>query len=135
MSYQKTMGFELDEVYFEQIDGKFKMHELGITQSIIDITLQYAQGQPVSHVTLEIGQLTAIDPRSIEFCFDACCQGTLLEGAVLEILEKPGLARCRQCGAEVAIEQPFGVCACGSLNLEIIQGLELQLKELETIDD
>jgi Zn finger protein HypA/HybF involved in hydrogenase expression len=35
----------------------------------------------------------------------------------------------------VAIEQPFGVCACGSLNLEIIQGLELQLKELETIDD
>jgi hydrogenase nickel incorporation protein HypA/HybF len=59
----------------------------------------------------------------------------LLAGAVLEILEKPGLARCRQCGAEVAIEQPFGVCACGSLNLEIIQGLELQLKELETIDD
>jgi hydrogenase nickel incorporation protein HypA/HybF len=108
------------------------MHELGITQSIIDIAIEYAQGAKVRRVTLEIGKLTAVLPTAIEFCFDACCRGTVLEGAILEIIEKPGLARCRQCGKQVPVELPFGVCDCGSVNLELLQGQELQLKELET---
>jgi hydrogenase nickel incorporation protein HypA/HybF len=108
------------------------MHELGIAQSIVEIAIEYAQGAKVRRVRLEIGKLTAVLPDAIEFCFDSCCLGTVLEGATLEIIEKPGLAVCRQCAAQVALEQPFGICGCGSLDLEVIQGQELQLKELET---
>jgi len=108
------------------------MHELGIAQSLVEIAIEYAQGTKVRRVTLEIGQLTAILPSAIEFCFDVCCQGTVLEGAILEIIEKPGLGRCRQCGSEMAVELPFSICDCGSINVDLIQGQELQLKELET---
>jgi len=110
------------------------MHELGITQNIVAIAAEYANGQPVKRVTLEVGKLTAIMPDAIRFCFDVCCQDTILAGAQLEIIEKPGLARCRQCGAEVSVDLPFGVCACGSQDLQIIQGEELSIKELETED-
>lgn len=110
------------------------MHELGITQNIVAIASEYAQGAKVRRVSLQIGQLSAILPDSIRFCFDVCCQGTLLEGATLEIIETPGLGRCRACGAEVPLTQPFGCCTCGSTALDIVQGQELTLKELETED-
>jgi hydrogenase nickel incorporation protein HypA/HybF len=108
------------------------MHELGITQNLVAIASDHAQGARVRRVSLEIGQITAIMPDAIRFCFDVCAQGTLLEGATLEILERPGMARCRVCGESFAIAYPFGVCECGSPHLEIIQGKELTIKELET---
>lgn len=108
------------------------MHELGITQNIVAIALEHCGGQRVKRVTLEIGKLAAILPDSVQFCFDICCRGTLLEGAQLEIIEIPGLARCRQCGAEIPLDLPFGICDCGSTDLELLQGEELKIKELET---
>ena len=55
----------------------------------------------------------------------------MLENTVLEIIEIPGLARCHRCGTEFAIAEPFGICECGSMDLTLIQGQELQIKELE----
>lgn len=106
------------------------MHELGITQNIVAIAIEHAQGAQVRRITLEIGQLSAILPDAIRFCFDVCAQGTVLEGATLEILEPPGRGRCRECDRQMELSQPFGVCACGG-RLEIIQGQELTIKELE----
>lgn len=111
------------------------MHELGIAQSIVEIACQYANGAKVNSVTVEIGKLSAVMPDAIQFCFEACCVDTIVEGAVLEVIEISGLARCRACGAEVALEQPFGVCDCGSTDLEFIQGNELKVKEIETEDE
>ncbi|MEB3359596.1 MAG: hydrogenase maturation nickel metallochaperone HypA [Synechococcales bacterium] len=108
------------------------MHELGITQNIVAIASEHAQGARVQRLSLEIGQLTAILPDAIRFCFDVCAQGTVLEGATLEILETPGLGQCRECGHQLPLSQPFGVCVCGSTRLDIIQGQELLIKELET---
>ncbi len=107
------------------------MHELGITQNIVAIVAENAKGTKVQRVILEIGKLTAIMPDAIRFCFDVCCQGTIVEGAELEIIEIPGLAICRRCGGEVPLEQPFGICGCGSRDLEIIAGEELKIKEME----
>ncbi|WP_416676640.1 hydrogenase maturation nickel metallochaperone HypA [Egbenema bharatensis] len=110
------------------------MHELGITQNIVAIAAEYAHGMPVKRVTLEVGQLTAILPDAIRFCFDVCCQGTVLEGAQLDIIEIPGLGRCQRCGREIPLELPFGVCDCGCQELQIIQGEELLIKQLEMED-
>jgi len=107
------------------------MHELGITENIIEIALKHAQGEKISRITLAIGQLSAILPDSIQFCFDAYRLGTPLENTVLEIIEIPGLARCRHCGTEFVIAEPFGICECGSMDLTLIHGQELQIKELE----
>ncbi|MDZ8069422.1 MAG: hydrogenase maturation nickel metallochaperone HypA [Nostoc sp. DedQUE08] len=107
------------------------MHEFGITQNIVAIVTENAKGAKVQRVLLEIGKLSAIMPDAIRFCFDICTQGTVLEGATLEILEIPGLAKCRQCGAEVNLDKPFGICNCGSVELNLITGEELKIKEIE----
>ncbi|MGB7444778.1 MAG: hydrogenase maturation nickel metallochaperone HypA [Coleofasciculaceae cyanobacterium] len=107
------------------------MHELGITQNIVAIVQEHAQGAQVQRVSLEIGKLSAIMPEAIRFCFDVCTKGTVLEGAVLEIIEIPGLASCRQCSREFPLDQPFGICSCGSVELDLIRGQELKIKEME----
>lgn len=107
------------------------MHELGITQNIVAIVSEYAKDRKIRRVVVEIGKLSAIMPDAVEFCFDICTQGTVLEGAVLEILQIPGLAKCRQCGAEFPLEKPFGICNCGSVHLDLITGEELKIKEIE----
>ncbi|MBI1241578.1 MAG: hydrogenase maturation nickel metallochaperone HypA [Nostoc sp. RI_552] len=107
------------------------MHELGITQNIVAIVSEQAQGGKVQRVVLEIGKLSAILPEAIKFCFDICTQGTVLVGAILEIREIPGLARCRECSAEIPLDKPFGICSCGSMQLDFIAGEELKIKEIE----
>lgn len=109
------------------------MHELGITQNIVSIVSEYAEGKKVQRVLLEIGQLSAIMPDAVQFCFDICSQGTVLENSKLEIIEIPGLAICRQCGTEISltIAKPFGKCNCGSTQLYLIAGEELKIKQIE----
>ncbi|NJK36282.1 MAG: hydrogenase maturation nickel metallochaperone HypA [Oscillatoriales cyanobacterium RM1_1_9] len=108
------------------------MHELGITQNIVAIAVEYAGAVPVKRVSLEIGQLSAVMPEAIQFCFEVCCRGTIVEGAQLEIIEIPGIGQCCQCGTEVDLDVPFGICpSCGSVELKIIQGEELNIKTME----
>ena len=107
------------------------MHELGITRSVVAICVEHANGARVRRVTLEIGQLSALLPEAVRFCFDICAQGTLAEGATLEIIHTAGRGRCRACGGEVELKQLFGRCACGSNDLLVIAGEELKVKEME----
>jgi hydrogenase nickel incorporation protein HypA/HybF len=106
------------------------VHELGITQNIVAIVSEKAQSAKVIRVTLEIGTLSAIMPDAIRFCFDIVAKDTVVDGATLEILEIPGRGRCRDCGAEMALEQLFGRCDCGSNNIDCIAGEELNIKEM-----
>jgi len=107
------------------------MHELGITQNIVAIVTEHAKGNKVQKVVLEIGKLSAIMPDAIRFCFDICTQGTVLQGSTLEIIQITGLAKCRQCGMKIVLDKPFGVCSCGSVQLDLITGEELKIKEIE----
>jgi len=107
------------------------MHELGITQEIVAIVTEHARGARVKRVVLEIGALTAVLPDAVEFCFDLCMEGTPAEGALLQIITISGRARCRQCGNEIALDQPWGLCSCGSSDLERLSGDELRIKEIE----
>ena len=107
------------------------MHELGVTQEVVAIVDQHASGRRVSRVVLEIGRLSAVLPDAVRFCFDLCAEGTASEGAILEIVETPGVARCRSCGSEVRLDKPFGRCICGSTDLDWLSGEELRICELE----
>ena len=107
------------------------MHELGITQEIVEIVCGHARGAQVKRIVLEIGMLSAVLPDAIRFCFPLCAEGTAAEGAELEIVEPPGLARCRSCGSQVKLDLPFGQCGCGSTDLELLSGEELKIQEME----
>lgn len=109
------------------------MHELGIAQEIIAIVTEHAGNAQVTRVVLEIGRHALILPDSIRFCFDLCSEGTVAQGARLEIRDVPGRARCRERGADVLLDQPFGHCACGSADLEWLAGDEIKVKEMEIL--
>lgn len=107
------------------------MHELSITRNVVAICAEHAMGAKVTRVTLEIGKLSAVMPESVRFCFDICAQGTTVEGAELQIIETSGRAQCRDCGDELMLSELFGRCTCGSVNLQLIAGEELKIKEME----
>jgi len=109
------------------------MHELGITQRIVEIVSEQARGRSVRRIVLEIGKLSLILPDAVRFCFDVCAHGTVAEGAILEIVEVSGRARCCGCRAELELEQPFGRCGCGGTDLEWLSGDELRIREMEVL--
>ena len=107
------------------------MHELSISRSVVAMCAERAMGAQVTRVTLVVGRLSAVLPDSLRFCFDICAEGTTVEGARLEIIEVPGRAMCRDCGGDVVLTQLVGRCACGSIDLQLVAGDELNVKELE----
>jgi hydrogenase nickel incorporation protein HypA/HybF len=111
------------------------MHEMSITQGIIDICEKYAEGRRVLSVDVEIGELSSVVPEAVEFCFEACSQGTLLEGARITIIRVPGSGLCLDCGQETPLAALFGACRqCGGYNVTIMSGEEMRVKEIE-VDD
>jgi hydrogenase nickel incorporation protein HypA/HybF len=107
------------------------MHELVITQRIVEAVCEVAGEARVIRVRLEIGNLAGVVADSIRFCFDLCTRSTVLEGAALQIHEVAALARCHSCNAEFLVENSLALCGCGSANVEILAGHELRIKEVE----
>ena len=107
------------------------MHELGIVTDVIETVCAASDGARVTRIVLEIGRLTAVLPDAVRFCFELASEGTLAEGAQLDIVEIAGRARCRACGAELELERPFGRCACGGTELDWLAGEELTIKQME----
>ena len=109
------------------------MHELALTQSIVEICAERAEGAKVRRVTLEIGSLAAVMPDALRFCFDVCAGGTGLEGARLEIIDVAGRGRCRACGAQMEMRDYLTRCGCGSFDIECTAGEGLRVKEMEVV--
>jgi hydrogenase nickel incorporation protein HypA/HybF len=109
------------------------MHELSITQSVVDAIAERMDGATVTSVRLEIGKLSGVVPDSVRFCFDVICAGTSLEGATLDIVEPAGLAQCRDCGEEFQLNDMIMLCPCGSANVRVLAGQQLRIKSVEVL--
>jgi hydrogenase nickel incorporation protein HypA/HybF len=111
------------------------MHEMSITQGIIELCLDHANGRPVLSLDVEIGELSSAVPEAIEFCFEACSRDTLLEGARLNIIKVPGAGYCQECHRETVLLELYASCQhCGSNRVSIVAGEELRVREIEVKD-
>jgi hydrogenase nickel incorporation protein HypA/HybF len=111
------------------------MHEMGIANSILEAVRTESQRYPVSRpvkVGVRLGELAAIDPESLRFCFDALILETDLEGLLLEIDWKERRHRCQSCAHEFAVrDYDFECPECHAVNSECIAGDELELAYVE----
>jgi hydrogenase nickel incorporation protein HypA/HybF len=107
------------------------MHELSITQNVVDAVCARAAGRPVHSVKIQIGSLTAVVPQAMQFCFEIVVEGTVAEGARLEIEQLPGAGTCRSCGADLTITDNILLCPCGSADVYVTAGRELQILSME----
>jgi hydrogenase nickel incorporation protein HypA/HybF len=114
------------------------MHELSIAQSIVDIIRQYVPEDQIHlarGVKVRVGQMAGIVPDSLEFCFGAIVNETALHRARLDIEETPLQSQCKDCRQIFTVEGAAFLCpGCGSRELQILSGTELQVIEIELSD-
>lgn len=107
------------------------MHELSISQGIVESVCEAVPEGKVLAVTVEIGQLSGVVADSVRFCFDACAQGTRVQGARLDIVDVPGRGRCGSCHREMDMPELVTRCPCGNPFLDILGGRELRIRAVE----
>lgn len=107
------------------------MHELAVTQSVVDGVTERLGESRVTRVVLEIGAISGVVPDAVRFCFEICAAGTTLEGARLDIVHVPARARCRSCAEELVLADGIGLCSCGSADLQFVAGQELRIQAVE----
>jgi hydrogenase nickel incorporation protein HypA/HybF len=112
------------------------MHELAVTESILDIAVRHAEqagARRILCVNLVIGDLTGFVDDSIQFYFDFLSKETLAQGAQLNIERITARVRCRACGAEYTPpDSRLWTCpACSALGGEVVGGREFSVASIE----
>lgn len=114
------------------------MHELSIAQSIAETARGEQRSQRIGtlrSIGLRIGALAGILPDSLEFCFDAITKDTDLDGCSLAIEHLPVTAECTRCGRSFEVAAHYFACpGCGSGDVKLTQGFELEITYLEADD-
>ncbi len=114
------------------------MHELSITQSILNIALSSAENEhakKINKIKITLGEMTGCVPQYIQEYFDIVSEGTIAHGAKLEFDSIPASAKCLDCGAETRlIRFRFRCEHCGSQKLKIVSGREFLVDSID-IDD
>ena len=107
------------------------MHEMAITQSVVDAVCEHAAGRRVHSVRVEVGALCAVVADSMQFCFELVTAGTVADGARLDLNTTPGAARCRTCGQSFDLPDLILLCPCGSADVEVVAGRDLKILSME----
>jgi len=111
------------------------MHELSITQGILDIALEQAKAAnatSIIRINLTIGALTGIVDDCVQFYFEILSKDTIAAGASLAFDRPATRLRCGGCGTAFEPGDLAWSCpSCGSQRAEITQGRECLVNSIE----
>lgn len=102
------------------------MHELSVTESILQICVENAEKQSAVKVTdvyITLGRLSSIVDDSVQFYWDLIAENTLCQGALLHFDRVPARILCLDCAAEYTLEKDLEPCPkCHSSRIKVISG-------------
>jgi len=111
------------------------MHELSVTENVMEIALNHATKAGASRVTivnLTIGQLSSIVDDSVQFYWDLITENTLCEGSKLVFTRIPARFHCAVCDFEYGLSSDSAVCPnCGSILNKVVSGEEFFVDSIE----
>jgi hydrogenase nickel incorporation protein HypA/HybF len=110
------------------------MHELAMAMSMVRLMVQAAgaaHARRVNRARLRIGELSCLDPRTLETAFEVAAQGTVVEGCVVEVHRIPALLRCRGCGNAHGGPLLSPCPECGDPGAEVVEGRESWVESLD----
>ncbi len=113
------------------------MHELSITQNILEIALDYgrrSQASRILEIHLQIGEISGLVPECLHQCFEIVSEGTIAAGAKLCIERIPARMRCQRCAIPFPVDPSVWETrcpSCGSKETGLISGRELKIDSLE----
>jgi hydrogenase nickel incorporation protein HypA/HybF len=110
------------------------VHELGMSEGILDAALRRAAGRKLVRVTVRVGRLHRAVDEALVQGFELVATGTEADGAELEVVQVPVSVVCQAagCGRRTDSEEPLAACpACGSTDVVLDGGDELLLESIE----
>ena len=110
------------------------MHELSIATGLIEQVTAAAIENGVDRVEvleITIGAMRQVVPEALAMAFEVVSEGTVAEGATLEIVEEPIHAHCRECDEEFACQVGEFVCPhCGQADVRLTMGADIILTSM-----
>jgi len=110
------------------------MHELSVTESILEIALRHAQESKAARILnlyLVVGQLSSIVDDSVQFYWDMISKDTLAEGAKLHFQRIPARLQCQECSHEYTPAGDLACPACHSSRVRVTAGNEFRLDSID----
>jgi hydrogenase nickel incorporation protein HypA/HybF len=111
------------------------MHELGVTENIVNIALTKAgevQAKKVIRINVVVGELSGFVSDCIQFYFDSLSKDTIAQEAVLHFESVPAQLRCRNCSTIFHPQDALWSCPrCQGQSVEILKGRELYIESME----
>jgi hydrogenase nickel incorporation protein HypA/HybF len=126
-------GSDRSEILRSRNTLPIQMHELAITQSVVDMVVERTAGRRVAAVRVRVGDLSGVVPDAMQFCYDVVTAGTDLEGSRLVIERSPGSAHCRDCNSDFTLADLILLCPCGSANVQLVAGSELEVASVDLV--
>jgi hydrogenase nickel incorporation protein HypA/HybF len=115
------------------------MHELAVTESILDIAVKYGKQAEATRVTdlyLVIGRLSSLIDDSVQFYWDMISEGTLCAGSKLHFQRVPAEMHCLNCGNDYTLDSELAPCpACDSAKIQVVSGDQFFLDSIEIEKD
>jgi len=115
------------------------MHELAVTESILEITLRHAEqanARRVTDIHLVLGDLASIVDDSVQFYWDMISKDTLAEGSTLHFRRIEALMKCQDCGERYKPGDGQLRCPkCEGGRVRVIAGEEFRLEAIEVDSD
>jgi hydrogenase nickel incorporation protein HypA/HybF len=111
------------------------MHELAVTQSILDIALRHANeagAKRITDINLVVGQFSSIVDDSVQFYWDIIAKETIAYGATLHFNRIPGEMTCSDCGNTFRpTDETFECPNCSSVLVRITKGEEFRVDSID----
>jgi hydrogenase nickel incorporation protein HypA/HybF len=111
------------------------MHELAVTQSILDISLRHAQkvdAKRIVMINLVVGKFSSVVDDSVQFYWDMIAEGTIAQGATLHFERIPAEMKCLDCGHTFEPnDETFACPKCLSPKVRITKGEELRVESID----
>lgn len=114
------------------------MHELSVTESILEIALRHSREAGASAVTdlyLVIGDLSTIVDESVQLYWNIITDGTPAAGSTLHFRRVPGRLGCRTCGHTYSPRDDLPCPACGGIEIDVLAGEEFYLESIEVTSE
>jgi hydrogenase nickel incorporation protein HypA/HybF len=110
------------------------MHELSVTESLLEITLRHAANEGAKRVTdlnLVIGELSSIVDDSVQFYWDIVSEKTIAVGAKLHFRRVPLELLCQNCENRYTPGKGGFACPkCQSEQVSVTAGEEFYLDSI-----
>lgn len=111
------------------------MHELGITEQLLTLTLRHAEQAGAVRVTrlnLVIGEFSSVVDESVQLYWNMISENTMAANAELHFERVAGRLVCDDCGGEFLFSEFAGQCPhCDGIHTRIIDGSQFHLESIE----